>query len=158
MLLPALLLVCSLTPRPTVVLPPDTIPAAFVQALPDDEREAQQVFRQHYQLTAYPRFKGRIRRTGPGTYRLNSFTMRIDTGYTGMSGLLSRGLLHPGIGMVVLGSTDTLTIDNLRELKRIPSMPHTAAVSWSLFGMYSSWLMNGLPRIPEWLPSSRMPY
>jgi hypothetical protein len=143
MLLSSLLLACSLTVPAPVIVQVDTVPAQYAPALPaNDERQAQQVFRNHYKPKSYPAFAGHITWIGIGTYRLDSFTMRIDTAYAGMTCLLSRGLLHPDVGMIALSSSDTLSIGNLYELKTIPSMPQVRR--------FSCWVFDSRIANPIW--------
>jgi hypothetical protein len=92
----------------------DTIPNGHEQ----EASMAAQVFRDHYIAGYYQPFGGSITRIAAGTYRLDSFTMQMDTLSIAMIGLLSRGLLFPGRLAPFFGSTDTLSIGNLYELNR----------------------------------------
>jgi hypothetical protein len=99
----------------------DTIPrnrvAAFENEGQAEANEIQQVFHDHYSSGYYPPFEGPITQIASRTYRLDSFTMSIDSVPMGMTGLLSRGLLFPGRLAPWFGSTDTVSIGNLHELK-----------------------------------------
>jgi hypothetical protein len=86
-----------------------------------EEHAIENVFRDHYKPQSYPLFEGPIIRVPPGTYRFDSFTMRMDSIPAGMIGLLSRGLLYPGLLSPIFGSTDTLSIGNIIELKDLSS-------------------------------------
>jgi len=62
--------------------------------------------------------------------------------HAGMTCLLSRGLLHPDVGMIALSSSDTLSIGNLYELKTIPSMPRVRR--------FSCWVFSSRISHPVW--------
>jgi hypothetical protein len=103
----------------------DTLPKGQIPAFATEgEREAhelQQLFHDHYKPQSYPLFDGAIIMVAQGAYRFGSFTMRMDSLPGGMFGLLSRGLVYPGLLGPILGSTDTLSIGNIVELKGLSS-------------------------------------
>jgi hypothetical protein len=137
MLLSSLWLACALTSPNPIISPSDTVPTQRAPiSAPEDEREAreaQQVFRDHYKAESYALFKGHITQIDDGAYRLDSFTMRIDTLYSGMTGLLSRGLLYPRLLTPLAGSSGNFSIKNLHELKRVGSLTHVRRFSCWVF-------------------------
>jgi hypothetical protein len=72
----------------------DTVPKDGAAAVgTEGEREAtevQQVFRDHYIAGYYPLFEGSITQIAPRIFRLDSFTMRIDSLPIGMTGVEGR--------------------------------------------------------------------
>ena len=135
MLLTSLLLACSLTASSAVAVQADTVPNQSRQpTVFPDELKAEQAFKHHYKAKNYPLFQGLVTWVAPGTYRLDFFTMRIDTVYSGMTGLVSRGLLYPKLVWPMFGSSNALSIGNLYELKRIGSLPHVRRFSCWISG------------------------
>jgi hypothetical protein len=116
----------------------DTVPKARVEAVVTEEEweanEVERAFHDHYISGNYPLFKGSITRIAPGVYRLDSFTMRVDSLPKGMMGLLSRRLLYPDLLIPVFGSTDTLWVGNFHELKSLSSSPQVRR--------FSCWISN----------------
>jgi|GEM_PF-3015164 len=100
--------------------PSDTLPKGNAPAYATEgERQAhelQQLFGDHYTPQDYPLFNGAVTWVSQGTYRFGSFTLRMDSLPDGMTGILSRGLLYPGLLGPLFGSTDTLSIGSLVEL------------------------------------------
>lgn len=124
----------------------DTLPKGHAPALgTEGERQAhdlQQLFRDHYTPQTYPLFEGPITRMALGSYRFGSFIMRMDSLPDGMRGLLSRGLLYPGLLGPVFGSIDTLSIDNIVELKGLSPFPQIRR--------FSCWVFNRRMANPTW--------
>jgi hypothetical protein len=103
----------------------DTLPKGNAPAYATEgERQAhklQQLFRDHYKPQDYPLFDGAVTWMSQGTYRFGSFTMWMDSLPDGMIGLLSHGLLYPGLLAPIFGSTDTLSISSIVELQGVSS-------------------------------------
>ena len=141
----SLFLACTLSIS-SHILQSDTIPKGQAPTFATEgERqasEAQQVFRDHYSSGYYPPFEGSITWIAPGIYRLDSFTMRIDSLPPGCTGLLSRGLLFPGRMAPLFGSTDTVSIRNLYELKGASPSPQIRR--------FTCWIYNSQFANPVW--------
>jgi hypothetical protein len=125
---------------------PDTIPNNGIEAsrteIEREANEAQQIFRDHYTAGYYSPYEGPITWISTGTYRFGSQIMRLDSLPNGMMGLLSRGLLYPGLVPPLIDSTDTLSISNLYELKGLSFSPQVRRFSCWVF---VTWMVN-----PDW--------
>ncbi len=111
----------------------DTVPKSAIASVGSQGQAeidvAKQIFHDHYDPGYYPPFEEAIIQIAPDIYRLDSFTIRIDSLPTGMTGLLSRGLLFPGRLAPWFGSTDTMSIGNLYELKGLSPSPRVRRFS-----------------------------
>jgi hypothetical protein len=105
----------------------DTLPKGKEPAFTTEgERQAyelQQFFRDYYTPQTYLLFDGPIAWIAPGTYQYGLLTMRMDSLLPEMAGLLSRGLLYPGLLGSLFGPTDTLSIGHIVALPSLPSSP-----------------------------------
>jgi hypothetical protein len=123
----------------------DTVPKARDTVVgTEGERESnevQQVFHDHYISGNYPLFDGPITRIALGTYRFDAFTMRMDSMPNEMIGLLSRGLLYPRL-FDAFGSTDTLSIANLSEIKGLSAFPQKRR--------FTCWVFSRRQLNPTW--------
>ena len=115
----------------------DTLPKGHTPTFTTEgERQAyelQQLFRDHYKPQSYPLFDGPVTHTAPGVYKYGSFIMRMDSLSGEMAGLLSRGIIYPGLLGSLLGSTDTLSISHIVELHGLSSSPQKRRFSCLVF-------------------------
>jgi hypothetical protein len=124
----------------------DTVPKGHAPTFATEgdweAHEIVELFRHHYKRQTYSLFGGMITLVAPGTYRFDSLIMRMSSTPEGMMGLLSRGLLYPGVLDPIFGSIDTLSIVNIIELKALSKLPQ---VRW-----FSCWVFSGRRLEPTW--------
>jgi hypothetical protein len=115
----------------------------------EGEREAfelQRLFRDHYAVQTYPAFRDSIVWLAAGTYRFGPRVMRMDPLPGRMEGLLSAGLLYPGLVEPPMGGADTLLITNIVELTALSPSPQVKRFSCWVF---AKWMLNPISYVFE---------
>jgi hypothetical protein len=139
MLLPALLLTCSLSvcnhqPVPTDTVPKEQDASTIADSL--EVAEAEGAFQNAYKVESYPFFSGLISRLDSGIYRFDALRMTIYWLASDMTTLLSRGVIYPTL-FSAKESTDTLMITNLRLMEISSTLPQVRRFSCWVFSEHS---------------------
>ncbi len=117
----SLLLATALTTSIHASTRSDTIPTNHTPTFKNqgewEAYEIQQLFHDHYKPQRYALFEGT--QVTSQTYRFGLLTLRIDSVPDGITSLLSRGLLYPGLPGPIFGPIDTLSLWNIVELKAL---------------------------------------